>query len=260
MKKFFSLLKRNKLIMPFVSLIVTGLMLVASSLAWFSMVDRVDGGGMTVGVDNRFITFSDEITVVRGVAAEGGGSYTQTVVYHKGEDEKKYYEYKDGVFVRDEEGNKIPFEIKGLFPGEYLDIKIAYKCSANLAGTKYRLYFTNITDSNGKFTVKDKELSILGIYRWNVLDKDGAEPAEKHWFSEYTVTDNADGSQTVEEKNNGTVELKTEIWPNVEEFVSSTIRLSVDLEQYAKLKGTTSNLLSEKQFSIGRLGIGMGES
>ena len=69
-----------------------------------------------------------------------------------------------------------------------------------------------------------------------------------------------DGSQTVEEKNNGTVELKTEIWPNVEEFVSSTIRLSVDLEQYAKLKGTTSNLLSEKQFSIGRLGIGMGES
>ncbi|MFQ9739264.1 MAG: hypothetical protein ACLR06_17305 [Christensenellaceae bacterium] len=27
-----------------------------------------------------------------------------------------------------------------------------------------------------------------------------AEPAEKHWFSEYTVTDNADGSQTVEEK------------------------------------------------------------
>ena len=77
---------------------------------------------------------------------------------------------------------------------------------------------------------------------------------------EYTVTDNADGSQTVEEKNNGTVELKTEIWPNVEEFVSSTIRLSVDLEQYAKLKGTTSNLLSEKQFSIGRLGIGMGES
>lgn len=104
MKKFFSLLKRNKLIMPFVSLIVTGLMLVASSLAWFSMVDRVDGGGMTVGVDNRFITFSDEITVVRGVAAEGGGSYTQTVVYHKGEDEKKYYEYKDGAFVRDEGG------------------------------------------------------------------------------------------------------------------------------------------------------------
>ena len=94
--------------MPFVSLIVTGLMLVASSLAWFSMVDRVDGG-MTIGVDLRFITFSDEITVVRGGAAEGGGAYTQTVVYRKGEDEKKYYEYKDGAFVLDEEGNKIPF-------------------------------------------------------------------------------------------------------------------------------------------------------
>ena len=90
--------------------------------------------------------------------------------------------------------------------------------------------------------------------------ENGAESDKKHWFSEYTVTDNLDGSQTVEEKINGTVELKTEIWPNVEEFVSSTIRLSVDLEQYAKLKGTTSNLLSEKQFSIGRLCIGMGES
>ena len=90
--------------------------------------------------------------------------------------------------------------------------------------------------------------------------ENGAEPDKKHWFSEYNVTNNADGSQTVEEKIDSTVKLKTETWPKVEEFVSSTIRLSVDLEQYAKLKGTTSNLLSEKQFSIGRLGIGMGES
>ena len=240
-----------QLISSFVILVVTGILLIACAFtftftfAWFSHNKEVSARGMQVSVADKRIELADTITVTRTL---GQQVTTQT---YRCEGDNDYYLYENGAFLTDEQGNRMPFHIPELLPGELVDVTFGYRCTDSLIGACISASLTEISsDTFAEIDHPDVLHSVLGVYRLSV--KQGEEFSQGDWLVEY-----ASGvAEIVPEK----LPVFTDVvWSKVsdveeENFVWTTFRFEFDLEQYGVLK-TTTNLLSEKSFWIGALRI-----
>lgn len=210
------------------------------AVAWFSSNREVKGSGMSVASNVQTIEFGDTITLVRHT-----GTASLTVTYRQ-DTEGNYYEYASGAYVL-EDGNKIPLRITGLLPSEYMDITVTFK-STNIASYNYGLRLEGFDDTLGKFSVTSGEVtqshSILGVYTISIISSGAVVADSTKWIATYNST----GDDTIVDP----LEIATGSGTQNTE-ISVTFRLTVDLAQYNNLAGTTPNLLSEKEFSVGKL-------
>ncbi len=218
--------------------ISTLLMLEHHSVAWFSLNKKVNATGLQLTTESDILMFEDPVTVTKHF-----GEVSITTQYRQDAD-GNYYEYNstDGTFVLDKTTNeKVPLHLDGLLPGQFIEITVSYKANKTL---NYNLSLSGFDDTNGKFTVVNgtdaKEYSVLGIYRVSVLN--GDTETDLGWLADYTA---GTKKENVDLVKNGSIEAGVTL--------QTTFRISIDLEQYNKLEGTTSNLLSEKEITIGSI-------
>lgn len=221
------------------------------AVAWFSSNKVVDDSGMTVAVNAGDIEFGDTITLVRHT-----GEASLTVIYKKFTD-GYFYEYDPvgDAYVLDGEGNKLPLKITGLLPTEYLDISVTFR-GVNLSTFNYGMSLSDFDDTNGLFAVSwtdgdgshSQNHSVLGIYKLAVIADGEVASGSERWLATY----NASGDDTINDPLEFTTGTRS---GDSETYTTVTFRLTVDVTQYNTLSGTTPNLLSEKEFSIGTLSI-----
>ena len=234
-----------KLISSLVMMIIIAALLVATTFAWFSNNTTVGAGGMSVTVTDKRVTLGDTITVTRTLSSS-------TVYVYKCEGEDPYYYlYSDGAFETDEDGNRIPFSISELLPGETVDVTFSYTCTDSLIGSPIKASLSSIeSDTFTEVDNADADHSVLGVYKYSVM-QNGAF-GEDSWVVEYTpgVDDVVPSSLPLFE---GAIWQKVSDTP-ADNYVEITFRFDFDLEQYYTLK-TATNQLSEKSFSINELRI-----
>lgn len=235
-----------KLISSLVMMIIIAALLVAATFAWFSHNERVHASGMAVRVDDTRITLSDTLTVTRTLSS------TVTVQTYKCEGEEPYYFlFEDGAYATDEDGEKIPFSISGLLPGETVDVTFSYTCDDGLIGKSIGAELSGITAATfTEIDHPDVEHSVLGVYKYSV-DTDGSF-GEEHWLVDYVSGTSDPAPETIPL-------FIGEVWEKVSEtpednYKTVTFRFDFDLEQYYTLR-TLTNQLSEKSFTIGELRI-----
>lgn len=236
----------KKLISPIIMMIIIGALLVASTLAWLSHNTAAGVTGMKVSVTDERITLGDTLTVTRSLSAR-----VTTQIYKCEGDDNYYYLFEDGAFATDGEGNRIPFYISGLLPGETVDVTFTYTCTDSLIGKGISARLTDISsDTFTEIDHPDVEHSVLGVYKYAAM-KDGVF-GEGEWLVDYVsgTADDIPGSVSLFENS---------VWAKVSEtpednYVSASFRFDFDLEQYYTLR-TATNQLSEKSFVIGELRI-----
>lgn len=241
-----------KLISSAVLLIITGALLLTCTFtfAWFADNHRVQASGMQISANDKRITISDMIEVTRTL---GGKVTVQT--YRCEEHEDYYYLYENDSFTTDENGDRIPFSISDLLPGEIVEVTFSYTCSDNLIGSPISAKLTSISsDSFPEIDHPDVSHYVLGVYKFS--SKQGGEYPAGTWMVNYV------SGQTEAIPESLPVFTDT-IWNKVSDvpqdnYVTASFRFEFDLEQYTTLK-TTTNLLSEKRFSIGELRIEVAE-
>lgn len=249
MPKLFRTLN-SKLLSSFVLLVITGALLITCTftfaLAWFSSNRSTSANQLKINVADRRITLSDTIEVTRTLAQ----SITTQIFRCEGED-NYYYLYENDAFVTDEQGNRIPFCIPNLLPGELVDVSFGYRCTDALIGSAISATLTDIfSDTFAEIDHPEIQHSVLGVYKLSV--KEGDDYSEGKWIVDY-VSGTAD---PIPEELTLFSDVTWNKISDVEEenFVWTSFRFKFDLEQYYDLK-TTTNLLSEKSFWIGELRI-----
>ena len=248
------MLKRLKinpqLISSFVLMVIIGALLITCAFtftfAWFAHNKTVDANGMQISTKDRRIILADTLEVTRTL-----GDHVTTQTYRSENGDGYYYLYENGAFLTDEQGDRIPFHISELLPGELVDVTFGYRCTDSLIGSTISASLTDVSsDTFAEFDNPDVLHSVLGVYRFSV--KQGDEFPTGDWIVSYTGGE----ADPIPEK----IPVFTdEVWSKVsdveeENYVWTTFRFEFDLDQYTVLK-TTTNLLSEKSFWIGALQI-----
>lgn len=240
----------TQLISSFVLLVITGALLIVCAFtftfAWFAKNEEVTATGMQISVPDRRIVLADTIEVTRTL-----GQYVTTQTYRCEGEDNFYYLYEDGAFSLDEQGARVPFHIPDLLPGELVDVTFGYRCTDSLIDVAISASLTDISsDTFAEADDPDVWHSVLGVYKFSV--KQGEEFVKDDWIVNYALG--------VEESIPEQIDIFTDIaWSKVsdleeENYVWTTFRFEFDLEQYSVLK-TTTNMLSEKSFWIGKLQI-----
>ncbi len=221
----------------FVAIVIT----MFSTKAWFASNKDVGGSGISVSAAREYLLFGDEITAKAVMShttiAEGN--------YKRFENSNNYYLYRDGDFVKDDDGNYRPLSYSSLYPGEFIEISLTISCDESHKGMDYTLYFSGLSQNDneeGSFTVGEKTYSVLGVYKIVpcTVSEDG------------TVTEDTTNSKfIVDYSADTTVSDTCEITSGTmtETTMSVTFRLYVDLTQYKGL-GAATNALSEKTINL----------
>ena len=234
-----------KALSSLVMMILIAALLIATTLAWFSNNESVTANGMTISIKDKRVKLADTIKVTRTL------SHSTEYEYRRDENGDYYYLYEDGDFALDEDGNRIPFAIAGLLPGEAVSVTFSYTCTDTLIGEKIKANLCGIeADSFVELDHPDTNHSVLGVYKYASCI--GTELGEPEWVVEYTSGINDAAPSTVNV-------FEGAVWNKVSEvaeenYVDVTFRFDFDLEQYYTLK-TSTNQLSEKTFTIGELRI-----
>ena len=235
----------TKLLSSLFMMIIIAALLIASTFAWFSQNESTSVGGLAITVSDKRVKLADSIKVTRTL------SRSTEFEYRRDGNDLYYYLYEDGGFALDEEGNKIPFSISGLLPGETVDVTFSYTCTDSLIGENIKASLCGIeADTFVEIDHPDTDHSVLGVYKYS--SSAGGVLGEPTWIVEYVsgIDDEAPSTLTV---------FDGAEWSKVSEvaeenYVNVTFRFEFDLEQYYTLK-TSTNQLSEKSFIIRELRI-----
>ena len=236
----------SKLITPIIMMVITGALLIASTLAWFSHNTQSGVTGLKVSVTDERITLGDTLTVTRALSTR-----VTTQIYKCEGSDNYYYLFEDGAYATDGDGNKIPFYISGLLPGETVDVSFTYTCTDSLIGRGISARLTDISsDTFTEIDYPDIKHSVLGVYKYSAME-DGTF-GEETWLVDYV-------SGTADDIPESVMLFENSVWSKVSEtpednYVSASFRFDFDLEQYYTLR-TATNQLSEKSFVIGELRI-----
>lgn len=273
---------RKKLVKHSVSMIVFLLLLcfavvvyLMSSFAWFAKNRNVSAGGMKLSAVGS-LDFGDVVIVDRYYTnshyTEGRISDTLVYRYNSADDVYELWDTDAGDFSVDENGDRIPFTLTQLIPGERINFSFSIsRSSSQEAG--YRLSFSGLDADT--FTVHSGVdagiYSIMGICHMLVRTGDRVigpsdDYTDKGFLLDYAGT-LPDGygtyDETVYDEELGVdvnvtrstltgFTLLEGAWGD-NDSINVTVQLWVDLTNYNQLHGTTSNLLSEKILRIGYL-------
>ncbi len=231
-------------------------------LAWLAESKKTESHGMTVKCDEGSLQLDPLISVVPSYGEEklrilyylpdATGTYSEvTTIGADGLEIAGEIDGKPCYFRSDENGNHIPIDLGGLFPGETLTISLSF-VNATGKDLVYRLAFEGFDDRDGTFTIDDHEgstpgtYSVLGLFRARAETENGNAVSDTdRYFATYDTTA---GTYTKEDPfliYRGNI--------SAGERVTFTFSVTVDLSQYRELKGTYANLISKKGFSVGAL-------
>ena len=228
-----------------VMMVIIAALLIATTFAWFSHNESASAGGMAVTVSDKRVKLADSIKVTRTL------SRSTEFEYRREGNDVYYHLYEDGDFALDDEGNKIPFAISGLLPGETVDVTFSYTCTDSLIGESIKASLCGIeSDTFVEIDHPDADHSVLGVYKYS--SGFGDELGESGWIVDYVSGEDDPVTDSVSVFDGA-------VWSKVsdvadENYVSVTFRFDFDLEQYYTLK-TSTNQLSEKSFIIRELRI-----
>lgn len=246
------------------------------TLAWFAHNKTVKAGGLRIEASDGGLAFCGAIRVEPAV-----GTATLPALVYMLHNDGGYYEVQpteegngleaagelDGTaysFALDSDGNRIPIQLTGLFPGETLTVTVTFRNTQNKA-RNYRLALEDFDDTDGQFTIPEGTTagevntpgtySIMGIFRVETLgvafsDGSTAGTAGAHSGGYLANFNTADGRSDVTEDP---FVLAEGTLPADSDTVSCTFRISVDLTGYYTLRGTVTNMLSKKALGIGAL-------
>ena len=231
-----------------VMMVIIAALLIASTFAWFSHNEKATAGGMAVTVSDKRVKLADTITVTRTL------SRSTEYEYRRDTNDTYYYLYENGDFALDSEGNRIPFSISGLLPGETVTVTFSYTCTDSLIGEGISARLCGIeADTFVELDHPDTDHSVLGVYKYSSAI--GNTLGESDWIVDY-VSGEADDTPSTINVFEGAVWSKVSEVPE-ENYLTATFRFDFDLEQYYTLK-TSTNQLSEKSFIIRELRIEVG--
>lgn len=290
MKKLYHFVRRYGTILKNITLLLlSSFLLVFVVYGWYTSNKEVGMGGIVAISNNQNVIFKDVVHVKRLL-----NDKVISEVDYKSDNLKNFYLYDSATnsYVL-ENGNKIPFSLKGIFPNETIDITVGFK-SDDSGFTAYSLYFANFGDdlesSEFKITVSgiSYEHSVRGVFRVGQFEyvkttdtifdsetdyytkKDGifslaavtpGEAISEDYYTrgiydwEWLATYNG---STVSDTLKPMVCVSDGSFESLEkkgEYYLTTFRLELNLEQYQTLENTSSNLLSEKTISIGAIRI-----
>ena len=238
-----------------VAIVIIVVAVMPKGVAWFSQNKNGSGSGMSLTARADYMRFDDTFTAkaVMNETVIASGTYRRDT-------DGKYY-----LLQVDENGNttnefdtssggKKSVFYDSLYPGEYIEMTFRFTCAESRRNEKsgYKLYFDGLTpDKDNKtgcdtFTAKEKEYSILGIYRLQVGNYNGKDfnplNAEGVFLNDLKPIDDSNPAPATADIFKGT-------WSGAE-WETITIRLHIDLTEYNKLDGVVSNLLAEKSARI----------
>lgn len=247
-KKLFSdkkmLSQGISLLVSFVALVVVVIAMLPGTRAWLARNDDVSSNGMSLTAKSEWMRFADTFTakaVINDIEVASG--------IHKRDADDMYYLWNGSDFELDAQGNKQTLSYKSLYPGEYIEITLKFTCSQDRIGKGYTLYFDGLDNSDTFTTVatstsSSATYSILGVYKLFVQQSDGS--FEDKGFL-YDFSSSTEGQPTTVDIASGVFDQSS---MDSDGYVTLTLRLQVDLEQYNGLPGTYANLLSEKTAKI----------
>jgi len=246
------------------------------TLAWFAQNRNTTADGLRVEATDGGLAFCDAIRIQPAV-----GTATLPPLVYMPHADGGYYEVQptadgDGLepagelegvaysFSLDSDGNRIPINLTGLFPGETLTVTVCFRNEGN-KDRNFRLALEDFDDTDGQFTIPEGTTageantpgtySIMGIFKVETVsvtyaDGTAAGTAGAH-SGEYLADFNtADGRSDVTEDP---FVLAEGTLPAGSGTVSCTFRISIDLTGYYTLRGTVTNMLSKKALGIGAL-------
>lgn len=292
MRHFFAKLKEKPLLRPLIGVIAAALLVSVTAvsfaltrggtLSWFSENRKTGAAGMQVSARSDFLRFEDLITVEPAV----GNSAFETLYFRRAQDGGYYQIVKvpagetaadpagsvggeDYTFAADAAGARVPFSLTGLFPGETLLVTVRFRAYGEQA-VPYSLSLSDFDDSAGRFTIGEGEnntpgtYSVLGIFRaeWVSLSAEqNAAPEYRkgaHSGSFFASFDTKNGCSV---KTADPFEIVSGTAAPSDGVISCSFRVSLDLgdaakgTQYYSLRGTVTNMLSKKRFSVGALSL-----
>lgn len=234
--------------------------------AWFANNKKVNSNGMTIECSDKSLQLDSLISVVSSV-----GSRNIDNLYYISDKSGNYYQADSGAsdnyddadfagvidgidyyFIKNSNGNYIPIDLAGLFPGEKLTITLSFT-NKTKRSLPYRLVLEDFDDSdNGTFIVPEGigntpgTYSIMGIF-FAKLESINGNPtnSEGKFLSEYDTLNGISINLDEFEIASGDIESG--------ETVSCVFSVAIDISQYRKLKGVYENLLSKKGFTVGAL-------
>ena len=216
-----------------VVLVVALAAILPRTLAWFASNKNVSGGGMSLSAAEDYLRFAD--TFSAGVYMPRADGTVVTVT-----PETTFTRDKTSGNYADGEGKTLSLD--SLFPGEYIEMNFRVTCSPGRRTGSFCMYFSGLGESE-RFDVGGVEYSILGVYRLEV-SVNGGEWSDRGYLASYGETPTYPDTVDI---------LRDEAWPDGmgdDDYVSVSVRLYVDLGQYNRLEGRSSNLLSNKTVTV----------
>ncbi len=242
-------IKQNKkVISSIVLLVLTFIVGITSTFAWFISNGHSETGNINVETNNVNVEIRDIINIKRHLSDE----LISSKDYHKFSD-GYYYEYNQttGEYVLSG-GNKIPMNITSIYPTEMIDITLWHRVVGEVDRSSFIIYLADFDDSQGKFNVTDNEgniyeHSVRGAFRVGEI-KDEMTYNWLGTFNSDTTGDTLSSSVEVMTKNysDAAVETFDEI-----AYYKSSFRIELSLEQYTQKLTPITNALSEKMLKIG---------
>ena len=276
MKKTYNqeyILLRRKLLTSLLTFSIIAVLLVfifiyitPSLLAWFSAKGIVNANGMKIEAANDRVIFGNIIKVSRYTVDDAGNRDVSEFHYYKRLEfgNNTYFEIETtvdgdgneiyGDFKTDENGNRIPIQLNGLFPNEYIDIDLSFKKLNGVSENGYKIFLSDLVDSDpnmdidGRFTYNGKTYSAFGVYKVFANDIDKG----------YIVSYDGNKNEYVADSDTQ-FEIVTGRWnENSESQINIKITLLIDTEQYENIFSSSSNdrdssLLADKNISIGKI-------
>ena len=256
------------------------------SFAWFAKNKQTSANGLSIQSNADDIRFENVITITPSV----GGSVYESVHYVLYSDGCYYQVQKsaagDGLesageidsvaysFSSDEDGNKIPVSLTGLFPGETLTVTVKFRCVGSRR-LGYSLSLGGFDDSDGKFVIPegdgntDGEYSVMGIFKAGLntvtVESGSASFAKGDHHGEFLASFDTANKTSVVTANPFVIASGTASPENG--VITCSFYVSIDLGSasdgnetgYYSLKGTTTNMLSKKRLRIGTLSLDVTE-
>ena len=266
-----------------ISVLFAWLLIRDPSFAWFASNRQVEASGMQIGVQNDRLRLEDTVTVMPSVGditynplqylRGSDGVYREVTKDVSGGEEAGTIDGETYYYVLDDNGERVPLRLTGLFPGEELRVTVRFRVTGD-APIAYRLSLSDFDDTNGRFTIAAGEgntpgtYSLLGIFRARLLGMEATGTAPAY-------TEGAESGQYLATYNTaqGTTDLAADPFTIVtgvatpeNGVISCTFGIGVHLgdpdagTQYYALHGTTTNMLSKKQLRIGSLTLAEDET
>lgn len=264
----------------------------AVTVAWFANNADVASAGLAVDSDDpNYIHIMSDVTAVRSYLSD---KKDLTVTFEHGSDGILSKKSSSAVAT---DSAKAAVLFGSMLPGEYVDITFRVKMDEPMDGKDYYLYLADFgigekptseedaISSAGWFSINEKETvdgetiekpyyyNILGVYKYQVInvhveDADGnaltenlAEAETEKFLSSYTAR--ADSEVAPNEIIMFGETWEKEIAGTQANDICVTIRIESDFTQFYNLLKETgsniSNLLSQKGFVLGTIGVRSGE-